>query len=131
MPTTQQMEIVAAISLFQRLSYSSKDKKVSYKINFTLWDDTSHMEKYSKIHFFIYKISWFIFCLIVLNGDHMGSWICNYLCNQCLSPLKVWVWILLMARCTWYIYVIKFVSDLQHVGGFLQFPPPIKLTTTI
>jgi hypothetical protein len=28
-------------------------------------------------------------------------------------------------------YVIKFVSDLRQVGGFLQFPPPIKLTTTI
>ena len=31
-------------------------------------------------------------------------------------------------------YVIKFVSDLQQVGGFLwvfRFPPPIKLTTTI
>ena len=31
-------------------------------------------------------------------------------------------------------YVIKFVSDLRHGGGFLQiprFPPPIKLTTTI
>jgi hypothetical protein len=31
-------------------------------------------------------------------------------------------------------YVIKFVSDLWHVGGFLwifQFLPPIKLTTTI
>ena len=30
--------------------------------------------------------------------------------------------------------VIKFVSDLRQVGGFLrvlQFPPPIKLTTTI
>ena len=30
-------------------------------------------------------------------------------------------------------YVIKFVSDLQQVGGFLwvlRFPPPIKLTTT-
>ena len=26
-------------------------------------------------------------------------------------------------------YVI--VSDLQQVGGFLRFPPPIKLTTTI
>jgi hypothetical protein len=29
-------------------------------------------------------------------------------------------------------YVIKFVSDLRHVGGFLRvfrFPPPIKLTT--
>ena len=31
-------------------------------------------------------------------------------------------------------YVIKFVSDLRQVGGFLLvllFPPPIKLTTTI
>ena len=31
-------------------------------------------------------------------------------------------------------YVIKFVSDLRQVGGFLQvprFPPPIKLTVTI
>ena len=31
-------------------------------------------------------------------------------------------------------YVMKFVSDLQQVGGFLQrirFPPPIKLTTMI
>jgi hypothetical protein len=29
-----------------------------------------------------------------------GSWIYNYLCNQCLSPLKLWVRISLMARCT-------------------------------
>jgi hypothetical protein len=31
-------------------------------------------------------------------------------------------------------YVIKFVSDLRQVGGFLrvlQVPPPIKLTATI
>ena len=29
-------------------------------------------------------------------------------------------------------YVIKFVSDLLgQVGGFLRFPPPIKLTATI
>jgi len=28
-------------------------------------------------------------------------------------------------------YVIKFVSDLQQVGGFLRFPPSIKLTATI
>ena len=31
-------------------------------------------------------------------------------------------------------YVIKFVSDLRQVGGFLQvfrFPPPIKLTAMI
>ena len=39
-----------------------------------------------------------------------------------------------MAWCTRYSYVIKFVSDLRQVGGFLRvlrFPPPIKLTTTI
>ena len=33
-----------------------------------------------------------------------------------------------------YHYVIKFISDLQQVGGFLhilRFPPPIKLTATI
>ena len=28
-------------------------------------------------------------------------------------------------------YVIKFVRDLRQVGGFLRFPPPIKLTATI
>ena len=31
-------------------------------------------------------------------------------------------------------YVIKFVSDLRQVGGFLcvlRFPPPIKMTATI
>jgi hypothetical protein len=28
-------------------------------------------------------------------------------------------------------YVMKFISDLRQVGGFLRFPPPIKLTATI
>jgi hypothetical protein len=41
----------------------------------------------------------------------------------------------IMARCTQdNNYVIKFVSDLQQVGGFLwvlRFPPSIKLTATI
>jgi len=31
-----------------------------------------------------------------------GSRIYNYLCNQCLSPLKLWVWIPLMTRCSRY-----------------------------
>ena len=31
-----------------------------------------------------------------------GSWINNYLCNQCLSPLKLWVRIPFMTRCTRY-----------------------------
>jgi hypothetical protein len=29
-----------------------------------------------------------------------GSWIYNYLCNQCLSPLTLWVPISIRARCT-------------------------------
>ena len=29
-----------------------------------------------------------------------GSWIYNYLCNQCLSPLMLWVWISIRAKCT-------------------------------
>jgi len=31
-----------------------------------------------------------------------GSWIYDYLCNHCQSPLTLWVRIPLMARCTWY-----------------------------
>jgi len=59
-----------------------------------------------------------------------GSWIYNYLCNQCILQLKLWVWIPFMARRT---HTTKFVSDLRHVGDFpqiLRFPPPIKLTAT-
>jgi hypothetical protein len=47
-----------------------------------------------------------------------GSLIYNYLCNQCLSPLKLWVPTLFMVRCTH--YNIKFVSDLWQVDGFLR-----------
>ena len=31
-----------------------------------------------------------------------GSWIYNYLCNQCLLPLKLWVRIPFIVRCTRY-----------------------------
>jgi len=31
-----------------------------------------------------------------------GSWIYNYLCNQCLSPLKLCFQMPFMERCTWY-----------------------------
>ena len=50
--------------------------------------------------------------------------------QQCISPLKLWIRIPFMARCTRY----NTVSDLRQVGGFIRvlwFPPPIKLTATI
>ena len=34
-----------------------------------------------------------------------GSWIYNYLYNQCLSPLKLWVRTPFMARCTQYNFM--------------------------
>ena len=57
-----------------------------------------------------------------------GSLIYNYLYNQCLSPLKLWGWTPFMASEVYSIqhYVIKIVSDLRQIGGFLRFPPPIN-----
>jgi hypothetical protein len=63
-----------------------------------------------------------------------GSWIYNYLCNQCLStkvmssnPIHGDVYSIQH-------YVIKFVSVLRQVGDVLQvlrLPPRIQLTATI
>ena len=47
-----------------------------------------------------------------------GSWIYDYLCNQCLSPLKLWVLISIRVRCTTSCDKV-FVSELWQVGGFL------------
>jgi len=54
-----------------------------------------------------------------------GSWIYNYLYNQCL---KLWVRTLLMLRCTRYITWYKVC---QWLATGRRFPPSIKLTTTI
>jgi hypothetical protein len=50
------------------------------------------------------------------------SWIYNYLCNQCLSPLTL----------SMQHYVITFVSETGlWFLRILRFPLPIKLTATI
>ena len=49
--------------------------------------------------------TWYTYVLLI-SGSHgrdcmvVGFTTTMYLCIQCLSPLKMWVWILLMARCT-------------------------------
>ena len=51
----------------------------------------------------------------------------NYICDQCLSILNLWVRITLTAMCTpVHVYsiqhcVIKFVSDMRHVGVFFWY----------
>jgi len=50
---------------------------------------------------------------------------------ESVQPIKCMIFILI---CNKQHCVIKFVSDLQQVSGFLWvllFPPPIKLTTKI
>jgi hypothetical protein len=46
----------------------------------------------------------------IQTARSIGSWISDYKCKQCLSPLILWAWIPLMARCTrynfpWYICI--------------------------
>jgi hypothetical protein len=72
------------------------------------------------------------FVMIFLLGCHgwdhnYGSWIFNYLYNQCLSPLKLWVRILFMARCTW----CDKVTGQWFSAGTLVSSTNIKLTDTI
>jgi hypothetical protein len=77
---------------------------------------------------------WCQYCECVCQGTSWsyGSWIYNYLCNQCLSPLKLeprsWRGVLDTTLCD------KVFSDLRQIGGFLRvlrFPSPIKLTAAI
>jgi hypothetical protein len=61
-----------------------------------------------------------------------GSWIYNYI--YAISAYHHWCEFESRSGRGVQHYVIKFVSDLWQVGGFLQvlrFPPPIKLTATI
>jgi len=53
----------------------------------------SNVDKYSSISFMEWGPSW---------SWSYGGWIYNYMCNQYLSPLMLWVWIPLMAGCTPY-----------------------------
>ena len=49
--------------------------------------------------FKVYTVSLWLGAVVIVFVWY-GSWIYNYLCNQCLSPLRLWIRITLMARCT-------------------------------
>ena len=53
-----------------------------------------------------------------------GSWIYNYLCNQCLSPL-MWVWISIRARCT---TLCDKVYQWPATGRWFSTGPPVSST---
>ena len=62
--------------------------------------------KFNRKSFICLKvIIFFLFFLLLLKdlwSWSYGGWIYNYLCNKCLSPLKLWVTTPFMARCTRY-----------------------------
>jgi hypothetical protein len=66
-----------------------------------IWIDAFYKPQLHTLTQFYQKYpSWFKFTRS-WSWSH-GSWIYNYLYNQCLSPLKLWVRTPLMARCTRY-----------------------------
>ena len=77
-----------------------------------------------------FKLSFYNRCTCIFSGPSWpwsyGSWIYNYLCNQCLSPLMLWLRISIRARCT--TKCCK-VSQWLATGRWLS--PPIKLTASI
>jgi hypothetical protein len=41
-----------------------------------------------------------ILILTQIQKENYFCWIYSYLCNQCLSPMMLWVWISIRVRCT-------------------------------
>ena len=73
------------------------------------------------------RTSWFDPVSFVL-GAIMAviiCWIYNYLCNQCLSPLMLWVGISIRARCT---TLCDEVCQWLATGWLLSQVPPVSST---
>jgi hypothetical protein len=104
-----------------------------------------YIDKYLFVRF----VSWAGFeltTLIVIGTDCIGSYKSNYhifitttvhftICNLCFRYMISVISIYCSNLTKRYLsYVIKFVSDLRQVGGFLRvlrISPPIKRTATI
>jgi hypothetical protein len=91
--------------LFHSISTNYTTLKIEKKI---IWSSGLQTFKFPLILYVVkFKISRFLsflFIQLTINSSLLlfkgqsrswsfGSWIYNYLCNQCLSPLTLWVWI--------------------------------------
>ena len=81
-----------------------------------------------------YQLEKVVKCIIWIPGNSQGSswswsygsWIYNFLCNQCLQPLTLWVRIPL-SRGIFDKTCYKVTACRWYYSG-TPFPPPIKLT---
>jgi hypothetical protein len=112
---------------------------VIYALNFShvayIWSFQSYLldtyiDSFKLIIFFsIYPL---LHTLLNLWPWSYGSWTYNYLCNQCLSTLMLWVRISIRSICT--TLCDKVCRRLATGWWFLwvlRFPPQLKLTATI
>jgi hypothetical protein len=87
----------------------------SILLPFLLNETNNHIKAENKnIPSFSYRSHQWLWCY--------GSWIDNYLCNQCLSPMKLWVQIPLRRGVldTTLCDKVQVVRDFRQVGGFLH-----------
>ena len=82
-------------TLMKHLIFRQEINKKSKKINIVL-QQLTHINKLA----LIYQLKWGR-CVRDSRPHRWsyGSWIYNYLCNQCLSPLMLWIRISIRARC--------------------------------
>ena len=59
-----------------------------------------------------------------------GSWIYNYLCNRCLSTLKLWIRMPLISRCTRYNIWTLCDKVCQWLAAGLWFSPGTTVSST-
>jgi hypothetical protein len=81
------------------LFFSGRCQQEAYNASEKIDRNEPDLVRYIDYHLIFNKKSW---------SWSYGSWIYNYLCHQCLSPLTLWVRILRMVRCT--LYTIMWLS---------------------
>ena len=116
-----------------------KHKSAAFINDYLILSYVWNLENYPLLLFcqelyFIYNTSLYVYHTLVffktrtkeLKGpSSYGSWIYNYLCNQCLSPLTLWVRIWIRARCT---TLYDKVCQWLVTGRWFSPGPPVSST---
>ena len=101
--------------ILTKMSVSSfKIAVILYRLN--VWPFvlkiTCNQKNIFLLQFFLENWNYFLSKLVFSSMKRLswswsyGSWIYNYPCNQCLSPLKLLVHTSLFARCTWHTIIL-------------------------
>ena len=84
-----------------------------------------------KILLFWIPLFQYILCVGPSWSWSHASWIYNYLCNKCLSPLQLWVRIPFMGRCIRYIIICDKVCQWLAPSRWFSPGTPVSSTNKI